>query len=111
MKGENGENLDIDSKITFEIPSNLDLESLLRTNNYTLLFSNLHSENGETSDRIAKDLLSNRSNGMNDIEYERFMNEVWITLILVLFILSIVFCLCSCLVFHKFQQWKQNGKW
>lgn len=118
--------MDIDSKITFEIPTNLDLDSLIRTNNYTLLFSNLHSTDGfgpsssgsvgagisggNNGNRFVKDLFSNRSRSMSDIEYERFMNEVWITLVLVLFILSIVFCLCSCLLYHKFRQWKRSGK-
>lgn len=102
--------MDPDSKITFEIPSSLDLDSFIRSNNYTLLFSQLHSADSHGSNRLVKDLFSNRSKTMSDIEYERFMNEVWITLVLVLFILSIVFCLCSCLLYHKFRQWKRSGK-
>lgn len=102
--------MDPDSKITFEIPSSLDLDSFIKSNNYTLLFSQLHSADSHGSNRLVKDLFSNRSKTMSDIEYERFMNEVWITLVLVLFILSIVFCLCSCLLYHKFRQWKRSGK-
>ncbi|XP_063708866.1 protein commissureless 2 homolog [Culicoides brevitarsis] len=100
--------MDTESRITFEIPSSIDLDSLIKTNNYSLLFSQLHSADTYGSNRLVKDLFSNRSKTMSDIEYERFMNEVWITLVLVLFILSIVFCLCSCLLYHKFRQWKRS---
>uniref|UniRef100_A0A336MMM1 CSON002952 protein n=1 Tax=Culicoides sonorensis TaxID=179676 RepID=A0A336MMM1_CULSO len=54
--------MDPDSKITFEIPSSLDLDSFIKTNNYTLLFSQLHSADSHNN-RLVKDLFNNRSSG------------------------------------------------
>jgi uncharacterized Fe-S cluster-containing radical SAM superfamily protein len=43
-------------------------------------------------------------------EYERFLADVWVGVVLTLMVLSCVCCICSCLLYHKFQQWKRGGK-
>ncbi|KAF5307744.1 hypothetical protein FQR65_LT06615 [Abscondita terminalis] len=42
----------------------------------------------------------------NDPQYEQFLADVWVGIILTLVVLSCVCCMCSCLLYHKFQQWK-----
>lgn len=51
----------------------------------------------------------NNSNMSNE-EYEQFLADLWVGIILTLMVLSCVCCMCSCLLYHKFQQWKSNGK-
>ncbi|KAK5647083.1 hypothetical protein RI129_005547 [Pyrocoelia pectoralis] len=43
-----------------------------------------------------------------DPEYEQFLADVWVGIILTLIVLSCVCCMCSCLLYHKFQQWKRH---
>jgi Commissureless len=92
-----------ESKITFEIPTNLDFDSLVQSNNFTFLLShgivpaNQHHSSGGF-------------NPLNDPEYHRFISDIWVGIVLTLMILSTVFCLCSCFLYHKFRQWKQNGR-
>lgn len=45
-----------------------------------------------------------------DPEYEQFLADVWVGIVLTLMVLSCVCCMCSCLLYHKFQQWKRSGK-
>lgn len=47
----------------------------------------------------------------NDKEYEQFLADVWVGIVLTLMVLSCVCCMCSCLLYHKFQQWKRSGKY
>ncbi|XP_055905947.1 protein commissureless 2 [Eupeodes corollae] len=42
------------------------------------------------------------------LEYDKFMNEIWIGIVLTLIIISMVFCICSCFLYHQFRQWKRN---
>lgn len=42
-------------------------------------------------------------------EYEQFLADVWVGIILTLIVLSCVCCMCSCLLYHKFQQWKRSS--
>lgn len=44
------------------------------------------------------------------VAYEQFLADVWIGIVLTLMVLSCVCCMCSCLLYHKFQQWKRSGK-
>jgi hypothetical protein len=44
-----------------------------------------------------------------DEEYEKFLADIWVGVVLTLMVLSCVCCICSCLLFHKFQQWKRSG--
>lgn len=41
-------------------------------------------------------------------EYDKFMNEIWIGIVLTLIVISMVFCICSCFLYHQFRQWKNN---
>lgn len=43
-----------------------------------------------------------------DEEYEQFLADVWVGVVLTLMVLSCVCCVCSCLLYHKFQQWKRS---
>lgn len=47
---------------------------------------------------------------MSDAEYEAFLTDLWVGILLTLMILSCVCCMCSCLLYHKFQEWKTSGK-
>lgn len=42
------------------------------------------------------------------LEYDKFMNEIWIGIVMTLIIISMVFCICSCFLYHQFRQWKRN---
>jgi len=41
-------------------------------------------------------------------QYERFLADVWVGVVLTLMVLSCVCCVCSCLLYHRFQQWKRS---
>lgn len=45
------------------------------------------------------------------VEYDKFMNEVWIGIVLTLILISMVFCFCSCFLYHQFRVWKRNCKY
>lgn len=45
---------------------------------------------------------------MSEAEYEQFLADVWVGVVLTLMVLSCVCCMCSCLLYHKFQQWKRR---
>ncbi|XP_058053586.1 protein commissureless 2 homolog [Anopheles bellator] len=153
-----------ESKITFEIPSNIDFDKLIRGNNYTLFWQNLHQQqqqiggagsalgaagaarlggmadsggfgfasspsaslfggidysNGSSDYGLLNSLQSfaNRGAGRDglvgsdqllDPTYERFIGDVWVGIVLTLMILSSIFCMCSCFLYHKFRQWQRN---
>ncbi|XP_073995070.1 protein commissureless 2 homolog isoform X2 [Rhodnius prolixus] len=44
-----------------------------------------------------------------DDDYERLVSDVWVGIVLILMILSCIGCVCSCLLYHKFQQWKHHS--
>lgn len=46
-----------------------------------------------------------------DPEYEQFLADVWVGVVLTLMVLSCVCFMCSCLIYHKFQQWKSRGNY
>lgn len=39
-------------------------------------------------------------------DYDRIFTDLWVGVVLTLMVLSCVGCLCSCFLYHKFQQWK-----
>lgn len=43
-----------------------------------------------------------------EVEYSRYISDIWIGVILTLLIVSIIFFICSCFLYHKFQQWKNT---
>lgn len=52
----------------------------------------------------------NRQNITEQMEYDKLMNEIWIGIVLTLIIISMVFCICSCFLYHQFRLWKLNCK-
>lgn len=140
----------LDSKITFEIPNHLDFDRLIRGNNYSSFWQNLHQQHQEAAARamamsslglgvsgseplLTGDYNSSEFNLLNSLQnfagragpigfaadgseqlldptYERFIGDVWVGIVLTLMILSSVFCMCSCFLYHKFRQWQRSGK-
>lgn len=47
----------------------------------------------------------------SDQEYEQFLADVWVGIVLTLMVLSCVCFMCSCLIYHKIQQWKTRSKY
>lgn len=45
---------------------------------------------------------------LSDPAYEQFLADVWVGIVLTLMVLSCVCFMCSCLIYHKFQEWKQR---
>lgn len=81
--------------INLSLPVGMELEGLDLDKNVSLLLPTTISD-----DIIAE----------TDPEYEQFLADVWVGIVLTLMVLSCVCCMCSCLLYHKFQQWKRSGK-
>ncbi|XP_060517135.1 protein commissureless 2 homolog [Cylas formicarius] len=43
-----------------------------------------------------------------DPAYEQFLADVWVGIVLTLMVLSCVCFMCTCLIYHKFQEWKSR---
>ncbi|KAL1491013.1 hypothetical protein ABEB36_011674 [Hypothenemus hampei] len=43
-----------------------------------------------------------------DPVYEQFLADVWVGIVLTLMVLSCICFMCSCLIYHKFQEWKHR---
>lgn len=84
----------MDNEITLTLPLGMELEGLDLGRNLSALYGE-GVQAGESTDPVA---------------YEQFLADVWIGIVLTLMVLSCVCCMCSCLLYHKFQQWKRNGK-
>lgn len=90
----------METKIEYEISTDLDINA---TRNYTLFVHEL--------ERIAFGRENpNFKHGMSSAEYERFVNDMWIGIILTMLMVLIVFSLCVWYMYHKFQQWKRHCK-
>lgn len=85
---------EMDNEITLTLPFGMELETLDLGRNLSALYGE-GVQAGETADPVA---------------YEQFLADVWIGIVLTLMVLSCVCCMCSCLLYHKFQQWKRSGK-
>ncbi|XP_065361711.1 protein commissureless 2 [Calliphora vicina] len=44
----------------------------------------------------------------NQLNYDKFMNGIWIGVVLALILISMIFCFCSCFLYHQFRVWKRN---
>ncbi|SPP89730.1 protein commissureless 2 [Drosophila guanche] len=44
------------------------------------------------------------------LEYDKFMNEVWMGIVFTMILISLVFCICSCFLYHQFRTWKHNNR-
>ncbi|XP_055854001.1 protein commissureless 2 homolog isoform X2 [Episyrphus balteatus] len=52
--------------------------------------------------------ISLHPHGMTEAEYNRVVSDIWIGVILTLLIVTVIFFICSCFLYHKFQQWKNS---
>lgn len=55
-------------------------------------------------------VMPHNRHGMTDAEYERFVSDMWIGIVLTMLMVIIVFALCFWYMYHKFQQWKRSCK-
>lgn len=85
---------ELDSDLALTLTSKTEIEATLRKN-FSYLINDFYDE--EPSTEI-------------DPEYEQFLADVWVGIVLTLMVLCCVCCMCSCLLYHKFQQWKRSGK-
>ncbi|XP_030752455.1 protein commissureless 2 homolog [Sitophilus oryzae] len=46
---------------------------------------------------------------MADPAYQEFLTDVWVGIVLTLMVVSCVCFMCSCLVYHKIQEWKDRA--
>lgn len=44
-------------------------------------------------------------------EYDQFLADVWVGVVLTLMVFSCLCCMCSCMLYHRFQEWKRGGKY
>ncbi|XP_058830992.1 protein commissureless 2 homolog [Topomyia yanbarensis] len=132
----------LESRITFEVPTDLDFDKLIRDNNYTLYWQNLHSEPyrqkaNPSGDSMFGDRNSSDFNLMSSLKH--FAGErsgaasgsigwgisggsgdgadagvplvdpsyLWIAAVMVLLILSGLFCVCSCYLYYKYRKWQK----
>lgn len=51
------------------------------------------------------------AHGLDEAEYSRVVSDIWIGVILTLLIVSVIFFICACFLYHKFQQWKNSCKY
>ncbi|XP_037824645.1 protein commissureless 2 [Lucilia sericata] len=53
-----------------------------------------------------------QNNAMDELQtqlnYDKFMNGIWIGVVLALILISMIFCFCSCFLYHQFRVWKRN---
>lgn len=133
----------MESRITFEVPSSLDFDKLIRDNNYTLFWQNLHGEPSRDlgserlsvpGDRNSSDfsLMSSlqhfagarggvdgwglsfgAASGGGGSQVEGPLVDpslLWIGAVMVLLILSGLFCVCSCYLYYKYRRWQKCGE-
>lgn len=94
----------------------IQLQSLPRTNN--LDASSVQSFNNNMEMEFGPHhLIMNTENShtamdelQKQLDYDKFMNEVWIGVVLTLILISMIFCFCSCFLYHQFRMWKRNCK-
>ncbi|XP_054256927.1 protein commissureless 2 homolog isoform X2 [Macrosteles quadrilineatus] len=41
-------------------------------------------------------------------EYDRFLSDLWVGILLTFMVLSCIVCLCTCFLVHAFRQWQQR---
>lgn len=82
---------ELDSELSFALPSKMEIEALKK--NFSYLINDFYDEEPITD---------------IDPEYEQFLADVWVGIVLTLMVLCCVCCMCSCLLYHKFQQWKRS---
>ncbi|XP_037907745.1 protein commissureless 2 isoform X2 [Hermetia illucens] len=81
--------------------------------NYTVLLSKLEklaalSEINNDHLNQALPTAATGHHGMSQNEYTRAISDIWVGVVLTLLILSTIFFICSCFLYHKFQKWKHS---
>lgn len=104
-----------EQRISFEIPSEFDVETIKLTKNYTLFVNEIRrfAFGTEPNSDVTNAHFNNNNHhnhGMSDEEYARFVSDMWIGIVLTMLMVFIVFALCFWYMYHKFQQWKQSCK-
>lgn len=84
--------------------------------NYTVLLSKLEklaalSEINNDHLNQALPTVATGHHGMSQNEYTRAISDIWVGVVLTLLILSTIFFICSCFLYHKFQKWKHSCKY
>lgn len=118
-------------EISFELPSNMNFETfsgfpLPVPNSNRTITAEIATENflRKLSEKIGRGFSGSSSMARNQVilngsdypvedwirqvEYDKFMNEIWIGIVLTLIVISLVFCICSCFLYHQFRQWKSS---
>lgn len=115
----NDEELLVDVRVNgTEIVAVEDVETIRIPHNYTLFVEELKrltfggdkvANNNNNNNNGLLSALHNR-HGMSDDEYDRFVSDMWIGIVLTMLMVMIVFALCFWFMYHKFQQWKRTCK-
>lgn len=93
-----------ESHITFAIPSSGDLQAM-QWPNVTVLLRGMDELDLDQLTQTGGDHLG------NEWEYHRFMGDVWVGVVLTLMIVTSIFCMCACFLYHKFRLWKASGEY
>lgn len=92
------------------------VEAIRLPRNYTLFMNELKrfTSFGAAADGSGGDhggmMMPHNRHGMTDAEYDRFVSDMWIGIVLTMLMVFIVFALCFWYMYHKFQQWKRSCK-
>lgn len=96
--------VNMNSQISIDVPKEIDVRTITDVpRNYTVFVRALEHVviGGE------KPL---HHHAMTQEEYERFVSDMWIGIVLTMVVVFIVFALCFWYMYHKFQQWKRHCK-
>lgn len=94
--------------LSLRLPTDYIDESSILPNNVD--FSNFTQDFIKISENSASSTSTVDVNVLNDSNYEQFLADIWVGIVLTLMVLSCVCFMCTCLIYHKFQQWKIRGK-
>ncbi|KAM7358917.1 comm2 [Cochliomyia hominivorax] len=107
---------DFFKKIGTDFINYIQLQSLPKSNSYETTFSTSVASTGNMEMEfgphhlIMDPKLSN--NALEDFQnqqtYDKFMNGIWIGVVMALILISMIFCFCSCFLYHQFRVWKRN---
>ncbi|XP_055855451.1 protein commissureless 2 [Episyrphus balteatus] len=86
--------------------SNSDIASSSVSNTMDILRNHIVIDSADFGTSATTNAAANEL--QQQLEYDKFMNEIWIGIVLTLIIISMVFCICSCFLYHQFRQWKRN---
>lgn len=105
-------------KIGTDFINYIQLQSLPKTNQYeshipsTSASSNMEMEFGPHQLIMDSKMSSNALTEFQDQQaYDKFMNGIWIGVVMALILISMIFCFCSCFLYHQFRVWKRNCKY